>query len=101
MKTNAETIQTANLVEASTQWFNFWRATFISPPLQVMAEFLNFVGRRLQADADLFATLSRCERTVETLRAQSSFAQAALSDYRAEAEALARQADSAEPARAA
>jgi hypothetical protein len=62
-----------------------WKSTFLEVPLTVMSESLRFVGRRLEAQSQYFATLNRCHSIPEFIETQSEFSRKAFSDYGAEA----------------
>lgn len=61
-----------------------WRST-IDLSLIVTSEKLSFASRRLQVQANHPSALARCQTMLVTLQKQTTFAQAAISDYIAEA----------------
>jgi hypothetical protein len=58
-----------------------WKTTFLELPLTVISESLRFVGQRLEAQSQLFATLNRCHSVPEFIETQSEFSRKAFSDY--------------------
>lgn len=60
----------------------------VEAQIDVGAEFLNFVGRRLKAQSDLWHSIGRCHSPSEAADAQRKFADVVLKDYAEEAQQI-------------
>lgn len=61
-------------------------------PMDLGIEWIRFVGRRLQADADYLAEMVHVHSAFGAARTTRNFAEAARADYQDEAEAISRMA---------
>lgn len=61
-----------------------WRKACVDLPLTVLSETLHFFGHRLEAQAQLVASLTSCRSMPEMIEVQSQFMRTAVNDYGSE-----------------
>lgn len=65
-----------------------WHAFTVDLPLRLTAETMRFASRRLQAQAEHLAALTRCGSLMDLVELQTTFVTQGVSDYRDEATTL-------------
>jgi len=73
-----------NVFKLSMPLQTAWRNAFFDLPLTVYADTMRFIGQRMQAHGDFFASLRSCHTVPEVIEAQSSFVRTAVDQYGAE-----------------
>lgn len=91
-------VDTVGAIEAG---ITTWRSIAVDLPLRVAAEAMRFTGRRLQAQADHLAAMTRCGSLKAVVDLQATFLRQGVADYQTEATTLSHDVAAAAFAKAA
>ncbi len=86
--TNASGLAHADPADTLVTGLSTWRALVIDLPLRITAETMRFTSRRLQAQADHLAALTRCGSLESAVALQAEFVTKGVSEYQKEATSL-------------